>query len=155
MVANVVIWRRRLSSLVARGTLTSEEAGCFIRGAVFWLVTPCLVLGFIALSAGWSDPFCGALLSFRDIPSAATSLVIVGLWVAMLGWVLLRRGADLLGRIAPALSTRPRYDRTISPGIMPLAVTGLILVTGVGAAIGWRHMPRSQSTPCALGRNAG
>jgi hypothetical protein len=96
MVANVVIWRRRLSVLVVRGTLTSEEAARFVRGAALCLVMPCFVLGLIALSAGWSDPFCGGLLSFRDTPSTATSLVILGSWVALLGWIWLGRGADLL-----------------------------------------------------------
>src|SRR4029450_1946645 len=123
MVGNVLTWRQRLRQLVARGTVTSEEAEWFTRWAAFWLVGPCLLLGIIALSAGWPNPFCGGGLSFRDGPSAATAVVVLGVWMALLWWLWLGRGADVLGRIGPILPGRPRYDRTFPPAVVRVVVT--------------------------------
>jgi len=158
MVANVAIWRRRLAVLVAQGTITPTEAARFTRGAALWLVTPCVVLGLIALSAGWSDPLCGGLLSFRDTPSAATSAVILGSWAALLGWVWLGRGADVLGRIGPVLTNRPRYDHTVSPAVVRASITASILVAGLGGSIVWHLvLPHMSPNSCAFryGRAAG
>jgi hypothetical protein len=155
MVVNVGIWRRRLLVLMARGTLTSEAAARFIRGAALWLVTPCILLGLIALSAGWSGPCCRGVLSFRDAPSTATSAVILGLWTALLGWVWLGRGADVLGRIGPVLTNRPRYDHTVSPAVVRVTITGLILGAGLDGSIAWRLMPHAPRNSCAFGSNAG
>ena len=152
MIVNIIIWRRRLALLLERGTVTPEEAERFIRGAAFWLVTPCFLLGTISLSAGWSDPFCAGVLSFRNTPSSATALVILGTWAALLSWVWLGHGADVLGRIGPVLLRTPRYDRTFSPSAVRVAVTALILAAGIGGTIAWRQMPRSSPTsPCVFG----
>jgi hypothetical protein len=156
MVANVMIWRRRLAVLVAQGTLTPKEAARFTRGAVLWLVTPCVVLGLIALSAGWSNPICGGMLSFHDAPSAATSAVILGSWTALLGWVWLGRGADVLGRIGPVLTNRPRYDHTVAPAAVRVSVTAMILVAGLGGSIAWHLvLPHTSPNSCAFHSNAG
>src|SRR6266446_7894837 len=108
MGVNVIIWHRLLADRVNRGALEREEVRRFTRGAAFWLVTPCLVLGSIALATGWSDPFCGGVLSFRNGASAASSLVILGLWTILLMWVWLGHGATKLSRVYAALTDRPR-----------------------------------------------
>lgn len=155
MFVNLLIWRWRLALLVTRGTVTPKEAERFVRGAAFWLVIPCLLLGGIALSAGWSDPFCAGLFSFQDAPSAATALVILGVWAALLAWVWLGRGADILGRIGPVLSNLSLYNHTFSPSAVRVAVTAVVLAAGIAGTIVWRQMPRASPNPCVFGSDTG
>lgn len=150
MIVNIILWRRRLALLVTRGSVTPEEAEHFVRGATFGLVTPFLLLGTISLWAGWSDPLCAGVFSFRDAPSAATSLVILGTWAVLLAWVWLGRGADILGRIGPILSNHPLYNHTYSPLAVRVAVTAVILAAGIGSTIAWQQRPRD-ANPCAIG----
>ena len=150
MLRNVPIWRRQLSSLVARGVLTRAEAERFMRGAALWLVGAPLALGLIALAAGWSGPFCGGILSFEDAPSAATSVVVLASWAALLWWVWIGRGAEFLGRVGPALANRPRHDRAYSPRVVRIALTTLVLWSGLGAALAWRRLPPQSSRGCAV-----
>jgi hypothetical protein len=148
MGVNVIIWHRLLAERVTRGALTREEAYRFTRGAAFWLVCPCLVLGSIALAAGWSDPFCAGVLTFRGLPSAATSLVILALGSIFFGWLWLGRGATVLSRVGAALTDRPDG---ISPGIVRIAATGALVASGVGAVTASRQVPAG----CAFADPAG
>lgn len=153
MVANVIIWHRLLADRVKRGVLEPEVARRFTRGAAFWLVAPCLALGSIALTAGWSDPLCAGILSFRDVPSAATSLVILGLWTILLSWLWLGHGAIMLSQVFSALTDRAG-DRAVSPAVVRLAATAVVVANGLGAVIapppapeGCAFTPRATSTP--------
>jgi hypothetical protein len=149
MGVNVIIWHRLLAERVERGALAPEEAHRFTRGAAFWLVGPCLVLGSIALAAGWSDPFCAGVLSFRDLPSIATSLVILGLWTIFLAWLWLGRGATVLSRVGAALTHRS--GDTVSPAVVRIARTVVVVMSGVGATIGSRQV----SAGCAFAQPSG
>jgi len=151
--ANVVIWHLQLTKQAAAHVVTHHETRRFTRAAAFGLVTPCVVLGSIQLAAGWTDPFCGGVLSFRDPPSAATSMVVLGMWMTILGWVWLGQGAPLLGRIGSALGYRSRR-REISPAEVRVAVTALIVVSGVGSTILSRQIPQSEP-PCAFTQATG
>ena len=150
---NVIIWHLQLTKKAAARVVTHAETRRFTRAAAFGLVTPCVVLGSIQLAAGWTDPFCGGVLSFRDPPSAATSVVVLGMWMAILGWVWLGQGAPLLGRIGSALMNRPGR-REISPAEVRLAVTALIFVSGVGATVLSRQIQRPES-PCGFAHVTG
>jgi hypothetical protein len=146
MAVNILIWQRLLAERVARGTLAADDARRFVRGAARWLVTPCLVLGAIAVAAGWSDPFCAGLLSFRDGASAATSLVIVGLWTALLAWVWAGDGAALLGRVATALRDRGQ-EHPISPAVVRIVTTAAVVASGAGAVLSSRRVPEGCALP--------
>lgn len=145
MLVNVMLWRRSLRKLVDAGTITEQELHAYIRGAVLWIVFPAVLLGAISLAAGWSDPFCAGAFSFDGPARAAASSVILTVWGALLWWMWIGNGAEVLGRIGPALSNRPRYDRRYPPRLVRLAVTGWVVVSGAGYAIGSRQMdiPRS------------
>jgi hypothetical protein len=150
MAVNVVMWHRRLKAS-SPAIITPEETRRFTRAMGFWLATPCVVLGLIVLLAGWTDPFCAGFLSFRDVPSAATTLVVLGAWMSFLAWVWFGYGAILLSRVASALWTR---RRTISPTEIQVAATALIVVAAVGGMIASRQARRSEN-PCALTQIAG
>lgn len=145
MLANVLIWRRRLRTLVDAGGMTEQEMNGFIRGAALWLAGPPVLLGVIGLVAGWPDPFCAGILSFDGVARTAASLVILCCWAMLLWWVWAGNGADVLGRLGPALSNPPRYDRRYPPRLVQVAITALVLGSGIPAAIMWRRMdiPRS------------
>ena len=143
MLANVLLWRRRLTRLVDAGTITKRELDDFLRGAALLLVGAPVLLGLIGLVAGWSDPFCAGAFSFDGPARAASSLVTLGTWAAGLWWVWMGNGADVLGRVAPALSSHPRYDRRYSPRLVKLATTGLVLLCGIGFAMGYRDVPKT------------
>ena len=150
MLINVAIWRQRLSQLVARGVLSPDESARLVRGAALWLATPCLVLGAIAFAAGWSDPFCAGMLSFADAPRAATSVIVLAVWAALLWWVWVGRGADLLARIGPALSNRPRYDHTYTTAQVRAYVTTTVLIAGVGAVVAAHVLSKQLPQGCAI-----
>lgn len=140
MLANVVIWRGRLAHAVELGIVTNADARRFLRGAVLGLVVPCILLGGISLAAGWSDPFCAGVLSFRGTARAAASLVLVGTGAALLLWTWVGTGAELLGRVAPALSNRRSFGQPYSPMLVRAAATALLLIPSIGAAVTWHVM---------------
>ena len=140
MLVNVVMMRGRMRPLVERGTVTEQEVAGFLKGAAIFLVLPCIVLGIIGVAAGWTDPFCAGMLSFDGTARTAVSLVLLLMWGAALWWVWLGNGAELLGRVAPALSNHPRYDRRYPPRLVQAFVTGIVLVSAIGSAVMWRTM---------------
>jgi hypothetical protein len=145
MLVNVAFWRRSLRKLVDDGAMTEHEMNGFIRAAALWLAGPPVVLGVIGLAAGWSDPFCAGILSFDGVARTAASLVVLGCWATLLWWVWAGNGAELLGRVGPALSNPPRYDRRYPPRLVQVAITALVLGSAIPPAIMWRRMdvPRS------------
>jgi|GEM_PF-1620152 len=150
MLANVAIWRGRMGALVEAGTVTAGEAAALIRGATLWLTTPAIALGVIGLLAGWSDPMCAGVLSFSDTWRAAASLVTLAAWGALLGWVWIGSGAELLGRVAAGLSNAPEPGRGYSPALVRAAVTGVLLVAGAGGALMWRTIPGIPADGCMV-----
>jgi hypothetical protein len=150
MMLNVISWRRSLALLVADGTLATRDAERLTRGATVWLVGAPVLLGLIALAAGWPDPFCAGALSFSDLPSAATSLIMLASWAALLWWVWIGRGAELLGRLSPVMTRSPFIKRSVSPRTVRLVITGLVVWSAVGAALMWRRVPGPPADRCAL-----
>jgi hypothetical protein len=140
MLVNVAVWRRQLPKLVEAGTITAHEMNGFARSAVLWLAGPPVLLGVIGVAAGWSDPFCAGILSFDGVARTATSLVVLGCWAALMWWVWAGNGAEFLGRVGPALSNPPRYDRRYPPRVVQVAVTVLVLGPPIAAAIMLRRM---------------
>lgn len=150
MLANVAIWRGRLRPLVATGRISAAECEGFTRGAVIWLVGPCLLLGLIALWAGYVTPLCAGMFSFRDAPRAATSVVILFCWAVFLWWIWLRGGAEFLARVWGVLGKWPNAERTYSPRVVRLVITGALLFSAVGAAVMYRAGPIPPEVGCQL-----
>jgi hypothetical protein len=142
VLINVAIVRRRLAKLVELGRVTQEEAEAFVRGFGFGFGIPCLALGVIALWARWPYPMCAGVLSFKDAPSSATSIVILAASALVLSWVRSASGADLLARVAPVMMNVPNWDRTYSPQQIRWAVTGIILVAAVIGVISYDTTPQ-------------
>lgn len=155
MAINLVIWRRRLATVVARGIATQAEVDTFFRGVAAWVVGSALALGVISLVAGWTSPFCAGVLAFDTVPRCLTSVVIVAAWCALLWWVWRGSGADFLARVGPALGNRPSYDRTYSPTIVRAFVTLLVVVSAVGSSIAAQNVPMSATPGCTLPTTAG
>ena len=149
MTINLVIWRRRLATVVARGIATQAEVDSFLRGAAAWVIGSALALGVIGLLAGWTSPFCAGILAFDTLPRVLTSAVIVGAWCALLWWVWRGRGADFLARVGPAMGSRPSYDRSYSPTTVRAFVTLAIVANAVGASVAAQNVPIS-AAPCTL-----
>ena len=148
MLINVVIWRRRLMVVVARGVATQREMDGFLRWAALGLVGGSILLGLIGLAARWSSPLCAGMLSFADVPRTLVSAVVILGGLALLSWVWRGNGADFLARVGPALGQRPSYDRRYSPAIVRAVVTLLILGSGLGSTIMWRTMPIPAELGC-------
>ena len=146
MLVNIMIWRGRLSGLIERGILSRDEVDQVVRGAIAWLVVSPCVLGLIALAAHWSSPFCAGYFEFGTVPQAATSLVMIGGWVALLLWIWRGNGATLIARVGPALSARPADS--YSPRLVRLTITAMVLVSAVGSAFTWRTMPDAPGLAC-------
>lgn len=137
MTANVAIWRRRLAPRVKDGTITPDEYEGFLRGATVALIGLPVVLGCIGIAAGWSDPFCAGILSFEGTARAAYSTAILAAWVALLAWVWLGNGTDLLGRIGPALGNAPRAGRRYPPAAVRAVIT-VVLVANPAVLLSFR-----------------
>ena len=152
MLVNVALMRPRMKRLVEFGRVTQDEADEFMRGAALAFGTPCMALGVIGLWARWPSPMCAGVLSFRDPPSTATALVILAIWALLLWWVWIGSGAELLGRVGPALMNPPNWERTYSPTLVRWAVTIIVLVAAVGGAVSYRTMP--PDVGCAVPRAA-
>jgi hypothetical protein len=148
MAGNIIVWRSRASIIVARGTVTRAELDRLLQWAAVWLVGTPIVLGLIALTAGWSSPFCAGILTFGSVPQSLTSLVTLAAWVALLLWIWRGSGADLLARLGPSLSQRPAYDAKYSAKSVRVIATALVLLGGLGASISWRVMPASPAVVC-------
>jgi hypothetical protein len=142
MLVNVAIWRRALVPLAARGVVGRDEVDRFARGAAFWLAGPGVVLGVVALWAGWPAPLCAAPLSFADTPQAAASATMLIAWGALLWWIWRGGGADFLARVLPALPGRdgrgPAIPAAVAARLSPrrirLLVTALVLASAAGTA---------------------
>jgi hypothetical protein len=148
MAVNVVIWRRRLAIVVARGVATQVEVDRFLYWAAGWLVGGSVALGLVGLAAGWSSPSCAGFLEFDTIPRSLDSTIIIVGWLSLLLWVWRGRGADFLARVGPALGKQPSYDKTYSPAQVRAFVTFLVVVSAIGAGIGWRSVPVSPNQTC-------
>jgi hypothetical protein len=136
----VIVWDRQLKDLAKRGFLTPEEARRFRRGIVFWVIVPCLVLGGIALGAGWPDPSCVDVLSFSDIPTAATSSIMILMWAISLAWVWFGNGANFLGRVGAAFAERTE-GKPISPKLIKFIATVIVLASAASTALPRQHPP--------------
>ena len=143
MAVNVIIWRRRLLTVVSRGTASQNESDRFVRGAGVWLIGVPILLGLIALAAGWSSPFCAGILQFDTLSRTLTSGVIVVSWLVFLAWIWRGHGAEFLARVGPALTQRADYERAYSVRGVRLVVTAAILLPAVSASVAWRSMPAS------------
>jgi hypothetical protein len=154
MVLIVTTVRPRLAESVRHNQITADEAAAFVRGLAISIAVPCVALGLIALAGKRPAPFCIEPFFFGDLPSAASNGVTLIAWAALLGWVWFGSGAILLGRIAPALMTPPNYTRRYSPGSVRVIVTLLLVITAVGALIGWRSVPQERPSICSASEQA-
>ena len=56
MTINLVIWRRRLTTVVERGIATQAEVDTFLRGAAAWVIGSALALGVIISATACTLP---------------------------------------------------------------------------------------------------
>jgi hypothetical protein len=138
MLVNIVVWRRRLAVVVTNGAATTDEVNRFVRGLVLWLVGMPVLIGTIAVGAGWDSPFCAGMFSFGNAAQSLISVIGLTGGLVLMWWIWRGNGADVLARIGPALGNRPVYDRPYSPRTVRLVVTALLLISNVGAAVNYR-----------------
>jgi hypothetical protein len=110
-----------------------------------------LLFGMIAIGAGWDSPFCAGILSFGNAAQSLVSVIGLTAGLVLMWWIWRGDGAELLGRIAPALGNRPTYDRPFSPRTVRLAVTALFLFSNVGAAVNFRILGGAPGMECHAG----
>jgi hypothetical protein len=150
MVINVVTFRRRLAPAVDRGIASKREVDRFVLFLAAWLIIGPVIFGVIALTAGWSSPFCAGVLEFDTLPKILVSLVTISIWLGVLWWVWRGGGDDFLSRVGPALSQRPSYERRYGPERVRLAATAFILVAAIGAFVMFHVMPQSPEMTCPV-----
>jgi hypothetical protein len=143
--------RPKVAEAVRRDHITLGEGRTFLRGLAISIGFGSGVLGMIALVADRPAPFCIEPFLFHDWSSAASTGFILIAWGALLGWVWLGSGADLLGRIAPAFANAPRWRRQYSPWSVRVVVTLLLAGAAGGALLGTRTVAADQATVCADG----
>ena len=154
MTVNIIIWRIRLAGAIERGMISREEADRFTRLAALWLVGSSCAFGLIGLVAGWSSPFCAGFLSFDSTPQALTALLMIALWSSTLLWVWRGKGAEFLARVGPMLNGRQSLI-TLSPRMVRVGVTAVVLASATGAAISWRVVPADPAMTCPGGGVSG
>lgn len=155
MLVVIVIWRRRLTTLVGQGAITKAELQRVARLAAVWLVVVPCILGIIAVAAGWSSPACSGTLAFDDPARAMTSAIELLTWVALLWWVWRSNGADLLARIGPALWRGNLQGATYAPQKIRLVITLLVFVSAIGPYVTGRATPAELGQACSATTVAG
>lgn len=133
MLANVLMWRRRLAPAVERGRATRAEVDRFVAWLMVWLVGAPLALAIVSLAAGWPSPFCAGALAFDTIPRAVLAVANLGMCGSLLWWVWRGTGTDFLSRVLPALAQRPSYEKTYSPRVVRGVATALVVVSSTAA----------------------
>lgn len=151
MVLIATTIRPKVAEAVRRDQITPAEGRRFVRGLAISIGLVCGILGMIALVADQPAPFCIEPMSFHDWPSAAANGFTLIAWSALLGWVWLGSGADLLGRIAPAFTNAPRWRRRYSPGSVRVAVTLLLAGAAVGALAASHTVAADRQMVCTAG----
>ena len=151
MVLIATTIRPKVAEAARRDLITPDEGRRFVRGLAISIGLVCGILGIIALVADQPAPFCIELFSFHDWPSAASNGFTLLAWSALLGWVWLGSGADLLGRIAPAFTNAPRWRRRYSPWSVRVVVTLLLAGAAVGALAGGRTVAEDRPMVCTAG----
>jgi hypothetical protein len=149
MLVNIAIWRSRIGAVVSRGVVTRADADRFIFWLAVWLVGVPLVMGVVAIAAGWSSPFCAGMFMFDSVPRALSSGLTLACYAALLWWVWRGTGAEFLSHVAPALGRRSSNDKQYSPAAVRAVVTAVVVISSVGGVIMWRTMPPLQGIECA------
>lgn len=147
MTVNIIIWRIRLAGAIERDMIAREEADRFTRLGALWLVGSSCAFGLIGLAAGWSSPFCAGFLSFDSVPQAVTAILMIALWSCSLWWVWRGKGAEFLARVGPMLNAR-QSSSALSPRMVRLGVTAVVLASAAGSAISWRVVPADPAMTC-------
>ncbi len=84
---NSIRVRHRLTSQVALGTITADDAHRVARTFMFVATFPFVGLGLVSLWAGYDVPFCRSMLTPHTPPEVVTALISVGVWAATLAWI--------------------------------------------------------------------
>ena len=129
---NLLLSRPRLAKLVAMGRITAAECATVQRAYALVIGVPILAWGVYTEVIGAPSPFCAMPFVVRSPVSAATFAVYAATMIALLLWIWRGSGAELLAKVAPALSRWPKYDRTYEPRTVRLGATALVAFSVVG-----------------------
>ena len=133
ILLNIGIAHWRAKALIASGRLSVDELNDFTRGAVVASSTYCLLLAAIQFASHVRDPFCLTQFPPKGPFGAATWVVMAGGMVLLLKWLWQGRGADVLARIAPALTRGSVTARFFTPRQVKLFVTAIVALAIVGS----------------------
>lgn len=134
MLPAAALVHARAGALVRRGNVTGAERRRFVLGLGGWSAGFCLAVQAVVWRTGESRIEClGALPPNTPGSAATTALTLLG-WAALLVWVWRGRGAETLGRFAPALLGGPP-TRSYRPAQVRRAVTGLVVITVAGSVV--------------------
>ena len=104
-----MVWFK-LKKGVESGEFSQAEVLSFVRGMAFWVFVPCLVLWVLQFSiSGATQP------DYLSWPSPQKYIALVlqfFIWIALVGWVLFKGGADTLSRFSEGFFNGPEIIRT-------------------------------------------
>jgi hypothetical protein len=145
---NLAGWHRRAAELVRAGRATNDERRALMVRLAIGAALFCGALQLIVWITGESRPECLAAFPPVTPASIASTIATVLLWVALLGWVWVGAGADLLAKLAPAVRAGSALARHYTPAgvrrgvtifvaiaILAGLVAGLVVRTPAGCAL--------------------
>lgn len=132
---NGLLYRGRLRRLRADGGITADESTRLGRTLGLGMVLLFGVIGVVQMAADWPSPFCLYAKPLSDPAVLATWLAYGLALAALLAWVFLWGGAELLSRASPALS-RFYPGPSWSPRAVRVGVVVIAAAVAAGGVVG-------------------
>lgn len=128
-LVGAVYLRFRLRSSIESGKFTKQEVDSFTRGLGLWVFLPCFALWLLQRSVGSDAPF-----EYTRWPNPQKLIALalqLFVWAALLYWIFVRSGADMLIKINQA--TRSPMRSISNPVFVKIfavvaVITGLITI---------------------------
>ena len=144
LLVNLAIWRARLGRMQRAGEASADDIVRFLRPLCVGGLLACGLLLVIQRVAGWNSPVCAQVLPLSDPWALASLAVTLGAWSAVVGWVCVGEGAELISRLSPALGRR-YPGRAVSARVLRLAVPGLLLLALLGPLLSRMASPPGEA----------
>lgn len=128
-VGGGVFARSKLSKGVDSGEFSQAEVTSFVKGMIFWICTPCLLLWILQFSL--ADATQPEYLSWPSPQKHIALALQIFIWAALVWWVLFKNGAKTLSKFSVGFFSGPEFIRT--PAAFKFYVIAIVLLGSYSA----------------------